>query len=61
MLFVHGDNRRRDSDNEQTSILDLLVREGVIVDDNWTVVRRTVVDNDYEKGNAHCIITIKDL
>ena len=61
MRFVHGDNRRRDSDNEQSSILDLLVREGVIVDDNWTIVRRTVVDNDFEKGNPHCIITIKDL
>ena len=61
MLFVHGDKRRRDSDNGQTSILDLLVREGVLVDDCWTIVRRTIVDNDYEKGNPHCVITIKDL
>ena len=61
MLFVHGDKRKRDSDNGQTSILDLLVREGVIVDDNWFIVRRLVVNNDFEKGNSHCIITIKDL
>lgn len=61
MLFVHGDNRRRDSDNGQTSILDLLVREGVLVDDCWTIVRRLHVDNDYQKGNPHCVITIKSL
>jgi Holliday junction resolvase RusA-like endonuclease len=61
MKFIHGDKRKRDSDNGQTSILDLLVREGVIVDDNWFIVRRLVVDNDFEKGNPHCIITIKDL
>ena len=30
-------------------------------DDNWFIVRRTVVDNDFEKGNPHCIITIKNL
>ena len=55
------DKRKRDSDNGQTSILDLLVREGVIVDDNWFIVRRLIADNDFEKGNPHCIITIKDL
>ena len=61
MRFVHGDNRRRDSDNGQTSILDLLVREGVIADDNWFIARRLIVENDYEKGNPYCEITIKDL
>ena len=44
-----------------TSILDLLVREGVIVDDNWSIARRLIVENDYEKGNPYCEITIKDL
>lgn len=61
MRFVHGDKRRRDSDNGQTSILDLFVREGVIVDDNWFIARRLIVENNYEKGNSYCIITIKDL
>ena len=61
MKFIHGDKRKRDSDNGQTSILDLLVREGVIVDDNWFIVRRLVVNNDFEKDNPYCEITIKDL
>ena len=40
---------------------DTEVREGVIVDDNWFIVRRLIVDNDFEKGNPHCVITIKNL
>lgn len=59
--FVHGDLRRRDSDNMVSSILDLLVDSNVLLDDNWQIVNRIEVDNSYEKGNPHCLITLKSI
>lgn len=60
MIFFHGDKARRDSDNEATSILDLLQDGGVIADDNWQIVRKILIENRYEKGNPHCEIMIFD-
>lgn len=60
MVFCHGDRTRRDSDNEATSILDLLQDGLVIADDNWQIVRRICVINRYEKNNAHCEIFLYD-
>ena len=57
--FVHGDMRRRDSDNGTSSILDLLVDCGILADDKWQIVRSLSVTNTYEKGNPMCIIAIK--
>lgn len=37
--FAFPDNKRRDTDNAETSILDLLVDASIIKDDNWKVVR----------------------
>lgn len=56
--LIHGDLKRRDCDNSTASIMDLLTDCGIITDDNWKVVREIKISNDYEKGNAHCIITI---
>lgn len=61
LVFTHGDFIRRDSDNGVSSILDLLVDCGVLVDDNWKIVQRLEVENSYEKNNANCKITISKL
>ena len=58
--FVHGDKKRRDSDNQLASILDLLVDCGVIPDDCWQVVNEKHILDEYEQGaeNSRVIITI---
>lgn len=38
--FHHSDLRTRDTDNQVSSILDLLNGCNVIADDNWKIVRR---------------------
>lgn len=57
--FIHGDQRRRDSDNGTSSILDLLVDAGILEDDKWQIVRQLHVTNDYEKNDPMCIICIE--
>ncbi len=59
--FIHETLQKRDSDNQITSILDLLKDVKIIEDDNWTIVRKIEVNNYYEKNNAHCIVEIMDL
>lgn len=61
LRFYHGDLIRRDSDNGATSILDLLKDFKIIQDDNWKIVKRIVIDNLYEKGNARVEITIDNI
>lgn len=58
MTFYHGDNRRRDSDNGASSILDLLTDCNVIKDDKWQIVRALEIQNIYDKGNPRCLIEI---
>lgn len=40
MTFHHSDERTRDTDNQVSSVLDLLKGIKVIKDDNWKIVRR---------------------
>lgn len=61
MTFVHGDLRRRDSDNGTSSILDLLTDCGVLKDDNWQIVQELSVKNSYSKGNPSCEVSIEVL
>ena len=57
-LFTHGDLRRRDSDNQASSVLDLLVDTKIIPDDGWNVVRNIEIANGYEKGKPSVTVEI---
>lgn len=59
--LIHGNLQKRDSDNQITSVLDLLKDMAIIADDNWQIVRKIEVNNCYEKNNSKCIVEIMDL
>lgn len=59
LLFFHGDNVRRDSDNQAASIMDLLQDAEILEDDRWQIVRILNIYNHYDKGHARCEIDIK--
>ena len=59
LTFIHGDNARRDSDNQTSSIMDLLQDAMVLSDDRWQIVREINIKNDYEKSKARCLIEIE--
>ena len=61
MYFVHGDKKRRDSDNQCSSIMDLLVDSGIIKDDNWKIVREKLIVDSYQKNISECRIKIIEL
>lgn len=59
LRFFHGDNVRRDSDNQASSIMDLLQDAKLLADDRWQIVRILTIYNFYDKGHARCEIDIK--
>lgn len=59
ITFYHGDKRKRDSDNQLTSILDTLVDAGVLLDDNWRIIPHKEIFDAYDKDNARAIISIE--
>lgn len=59
LRFFHGDNVRRDSDNQASSIMDLLQDANLLADDRWQIVRILNIYNFYDKGKARCEIDIK--
>ena len=58
LTFYHGNNVRRDCDNQTSSILDLLQDAQVLADDCWQIVREITVRNKADKGHARCEIDI---
>ena len=61
LTFYHGDQVRRDSDNQTSSIMDLLQDAKVLADDRWQIVRILNIYNHFDKGNARCLIEINEL
>lgn len=61
LTFYHGDQVRRDSDNQAASIMDLLQDAKVLADDRWQIVRILNIYNHFDKGNARCLIEINGL
>lgn len=59
--FYHGDNRRRDADNAQTSLQDLLVRCGVIVDDSWQRIGSPTAEHHASPKNPYTIIYVQEM
>ena len=57
ILFVHSDLRRRDGDNQLSSVQDLLVKAGVILDDCWTRIGTPKVSHAVGK-EARCEIRV---
>lgn len=60
--FVHKDKRKRDIDNEVSTVLDLLKNRKIIEDDNCFVLRKIVAQFDgVSKENPGVYITIKPI
>lgn len=59
VLFLHSTARRRDGDNQLSSVLDLLVDAGVLRDDSWACVPRFEVRHA-RAGTDRCEIEIKE-
>lgn len=56
--LYHGTLRRIDSDNQVTSLLDLLQDAKVIEDDCWTCCSHKTIDDVYRKGEAGAMIVL---
>ena len=61
VTFYHADYKRRDSDNQLSSILDTLVDAEILSDDNWKVIPEKHIYDKYEKNNARCVIDIEEI
>ncbi|MBR1722814.1 MAG: RusA family crossover junction endodeoxyribonuclease [Treponema sp.] len=61
VTFCHGDLRRRDSDNSLSSVLDTLTDARILADDSWTICRKIVIENEYEKNKPSCEIKIRKM
>ncbi len=61
LTFYHGDLKRRDSDNQCSSILDTLIDAGIIADDNWKVIPVKHIYDFYDKGKPRCVVVVEEI
>lgn len=58
-VFFHEDNRKRDSDNQLSSVLDLLCDLKIIADDCWQNVPEITVKNEKSPEKwGFCVVKI---
>lgn len=61
MVFFNADNRRHDLDNQSSSVLDTLVKAGVIEDDNQNKIDCLQLQyGGTDKVNPRCEVYIED-
>lgn len=60
-IFYFGTLGRADTDNKVTSILDMLVKAGVLPDDYWESVSKTSYEAAYRPGKPGAFIRITPL
>lgn len=60
-IFYFGTLGRADTDNKATSILDMLVKAGVLPDDYWESVAKTSYEAAYRPGRPGAFIRITPL
>lgn len=58
VTVFYGDNRRHDLDNALSSVLDALVKAGVIEDDNSKFVNYISIQGGFDKSNPRAEIEI---
>ena len=61
MVFFNGDQRRHDLDNQCSSILDTLVKAGIIEDDNQKFVEAIQLQyGGHDKANPRCEVFLDE-
>jgi Holliday junction resolvase RusA-like endonuclease len=59
MTFYFPDNRRADLDNRATSVLDLLVDNGILSDDSWQTIKELhLIAGGIDKDNPRVEILL---
>ena len=61
ITFYHENRKRRDSDNQLSSVLDTLVDAKILSDDRWTVIPEKHIYDKLDPNNARCEIEFEEI